>query len=176
MSKIGNLQNARGDHDDTNQRLLLYCHPGNGISYRCKFLFSCCMICYIPTAASCFQHGQKTREEVKVLGVCRWWMITKSWGYGSVYPLQSTTGYVLFSPPAIMSHTSIHDQDRDRQDSSASSLMGIDAVASTDETHERAGLLDVESDSIQYGTSTQLPYGGGRLYSLLIAPFLMLSA
>ena len=76
MSKIGNLQNARGH--DTNQRLLLYCHPGDGISYRRIFRFSCCMICYIPTAASCFQHGQKTREEVKVLGVCRWWMITKS--------------------------------------------------------------------------------------------------
>ena len=74
-----------------------------------------------------------------------------------------------------MSHTSIHDQDRDRQDSSASSLMGIDAVASTDETHERAGLLDLERDSVQYGTSTQLSNGGGRLYSLLFALFLMYS-
>ena len=49
--------------------------------------------------------------------------------------------------------------------------MGIDAVASTDETHERAGLLDVERDSIQYGTTRQLTNGGGTFYSLLIAPF-----
>ena len=62
---------------------------------------------------------------------------------------------------------SIHDHDRDHhQDSSTTSLMGIDAVASTD---ERVVLLDVERDSVQYG-STQST-NGGEDYSLLIAPF-----
>lgn len=61
-----------------------------------------------------------------------------------------------------MSHTSIHDNDHGGhyQESSTTSLMGIDAVASADETHERAVLLDVERDSTQYGSTTQLTNGG----------------
>ena len=71
-----------------------------------------------------------------------------------------------------MSHTSIHDDDRDhRQESSMTSLVGIDAVASTDESHERAVLLDVERDSsTHYGTASQLT-NGGEDYFLLITPF-----
>ena len=81
----------------------------------------------------------------------------------SVYPVDSgLRGYVLFSQPVLMSHTSIHEQDHDHDHHQASSttLMGIDAVASTDETHERAVLLDVERDSAQYGSTTQLTNGG----------------
>ena len=77
-------------------------------------------------------------------------------------PGQSTAGYVLFSQPVLMSNTSVHDCDNDHGHHQASSttLMGIDAVASTDETHERVVLLDVERDSAQYGSTTQLTNGG----------------
>ena len=79
-------------------------------------------------------------------------------------------GYVLFSHPVIMSHTSIHEQDRDhRKASSTSSLMGIDAATSID---ERVALLDVEREpeSAQYGTTTQLTNGGANSI-LQLLPF-----
>lgn len=49
--------------------------------------------------------------------------------------------------------------------------MGIDAVASTDETHERAVLLDVERDSAQYGSTTQLTNGGADSILYRLLPF-----
>lgn len=150
---------------------------------RCLY-FYCMDAIGVPTAASlpssfklqvCTDRIPEKKTVYKVLGLCRWWMINRwlpSHGGCSVYPVQSTAGYVLFSQPVTMSHMSIHDHVHDHdhhQASSTTSLMGIDAVASTDETHERTVLLDVERDSAQYGTTTQPNNGGADsiLYWLL---------
>ena len=97
------------------------------------------------------------------------YQVIMPWGC-SVYPVKSTAGYVLFSHP-VMSHTPNHDDDDDRQASFLTTLMGIDAVAVTD---ERGVLLDVERDSSQYG-STLHPTSGGVDFFLYWLLILMLS-
>lgn len=106
----------------------------------------------------CLKSNEPARpeEKCKVLGFCRprWCTVDSSDELFSLIFLAPT-----FSPPSIpMSNQPIYDHGHDdHQESSAASLMGIDTVAPND---EMAVLLDVESDSTHYGSTTQLNNGG----------------